>query len=261
MACQAVTINLISPVYLTIQLLLNPAASDPTAVFVDPADLELMPFSTIISFVLPSIALGLPLLNVLETWQNYAAIAFWQPFPLIQTFVHAALRGAYGVCGGGTGGSGQLDAARQKKAMDRAYKFVLGMTMGVHVIVLGTILSSAVVDAVPATSVWEILSLTSLTNPPTLALLEPPVSALSSRLIVSSFLRWDVYCTCASLAVWAGYQWQSVQETSRVVAMLCKIGVWAVLGGPLAPAIMLLWERDSLVLSRESKSKKANKTQ
>ena len=77
---------------------------------------------------------------------------------------------------------------------------------------------------------------------------------------MSSFLRWDVYCTCATLAVWAEYQWQAEQETSRVVAMLCKIGFWAVLGGPLAPAIMLLWERDSLVLSRGSKSTKAKKT-
>lgn len=199
----------------------------------------------------------MPQMNVLDAETCYAAIALWQPFPLYQSVVHPVLRAIFGR---GDNGPGQSASARQKKAVGRAYRFALGLAMGAHLLVVGTMAASFVLDQVPTMSPTQILALTSLENPPTLALLDPPVSAQSSRLIVASFLRWDVYGTCASLLVWAAYQWQAVQETSRLAVMLFKMGFWAVVGGPLAPAIMFLWERDSVVLDRSSQSKKAKKS-
>lgn len=249
------TINLVAPVYLTIQLLLDPASANPGAILADPADLEVLPLATFISFVVPSIGLFLPLLNILDKEGNYAAIALWQPFPLYQVIVHPIL---CAINGGKTNG-GKFDVARQRKALNKAYKFIAGLTIGAHLIVVGTIVASPYLDAVPTTSLSETLALTSLTDPPTLALLNPPVSALDSRTIVSSFLRWDVYGTCASLTFWAIYQWQAVQETSRLAVAVFRTLFWAVLGGPLCPAIMLLWERDDVALDRVSRQKKSGK--
>lgn len=208
--------------------------------------------------MIPSIGLSLPLLNVLDREGNYAAIALWQPFPLYQAVVHPVLRAIYGTFCGRTNPS-RHDPARQKKTLDKAYRFVLGLTMGIHLLVVGIIVASLTLDAVPRTSPMEILAPTSLSDPPTLALLYPPVSAIDSRTIVASFLRWDVYGTCASLAFWAMYQWQSVREGSRLAVVLAKSLFWAVLGGPLCPAIMLLWERDSVALRRSSRPTRSGK--
>lgn len=257
---QTLTINVFATIYLTLQVLLEPASSNLAAVLPDPIDLKLLPISTFISFVIPTLGLALPFLNILDKESNYTAIALWQPFPLYQSVVHPILRAIYGG-GGRAKASAGFDTAQQKRALARAYRFVIGLTMGVHLLVAGVIVTSFALDTVPTTAPGGILAVTSLSRPPTLALLQSPVSALASGTIVSSFLRWDVYCTCASLAVWAGYQWNSVQKTTRLTAMVCKIVFWGVLGGPLAPAAMLLWERDEVALSRLVSSKKPRKTE
>ncbi|KAH7161772.1 hypothetical protein EDB81DRAFT_785516 [Dactylonectria macrodidyma] len=247
---QAVTITIIAPIYLTLQLLSSPSVLQLNSILADPCDLALLPVSTVISYVLPTVGLCLPLLNVLSREAKYIAIALWQPFPLYQTAIRGLSHLFCRTRQGKANNTAHINPRECRKALGRAYSFITSLTLSVHLVVMGTLLASATTDLVPTVSAHHVLALTSLTSPPTLAMLDPPVPATSSREIVVSFLRWDVYCTCASMLVWSGYQLYAVRGSPSVTVMGLKAVKWALVGGPIFPALMLLWERDDIVMDK-----------
>ncbi|RSL78474.1 hypothetical protein BHE90_010282 [Fusarium euwallaceae] len=247
---QGVTITIIAPIYLMLQLLLSPPTLNPTSILADPFDLALLPISTVISYVLPTIGLCLPLLNVLSPTAKFIAIALWQPFPLYQSVIQAVSRFFCRSRRGRSNKTVHINPRECRKALGRAYTFIATLTMGVHLMVVGIIFTSHTSDLLPEVSGYHILALTSLTDPPTLALLDPPLSATSSREIVVSFLRWDVYCTCASMVIWASYHLSIVRGSSSTTARGLKALLWGLIGGPIFPALMILWERDDIILGR-----------
>ncbi|KAF5003171.1 hypothetical protein FDECE_10239 [Fusarium decemcellulare] len=247
---QGVTITIIAPIYLTLQLLLSPPTMQPSSILADPCDLALLPVSTVISYVLPTIGLCLPLLNILSREAKYIAVALWQPFPLYQTAIQTVSRLFCRSRRGKANNTAHINPKECRRALDRAYTFIASLTMGVHLIVLGIILASPTGNLIPQVSGYHILGLTSLTDPPTLALLDPPLSVTSSREIVVSFLRWDVYCTCASMVIWASYQLSMARGSSSATARGLKVLLWTLVGGPIFPALMILWERDDIIMGR-----------
>lgn len=124
--------------------------------------------------------------------------------------------------------------------------------MGVHLVVLGAIATSAYTDLLPPLSAQKLLALTSLLDAPTLKISSPPVSALDARTMVLCFLRWDVYCCCASFVIWATYNLHQEKKSANFLVTLSRIAVWTVLGGPLASAVIFMWERDINVVDRLS---------
>ncbi|UPK96286.1 hypothetical protein LCI18_007221 [Fusarium solani-melongenae] len=251
---QGVTITIIAPIYLMLQLLLSSPTLEPTSILADPFDLALLPVSTVISYVLPTIGLCLPLLKVLSQKARLIAVALWQPFPLYQTTIQTVSRLFCRSRRGRSNKTARISPKEYRKALDRAYTFIASLTMGVHLMVVGIIFTSHTSDLIPEVSGYHILALTSLTSPPTLALLDPPLSVTSSREIVVSFLRWDVYCTCASMVIWASYQLSIVSGSSSVMARGLKAALWGLVGGPIFPALMILWERDDIILGRLEES-------
>ena len=241
---QAVTITIIAPVYLTLQLLLFPSNPRQAHLLVDPADLNFLPVATIISYVLPTIGLCLPLVLDISREAKFIAVALWQPFPLYQS----ALQSLWRLFTRGESNKGHVDL-RHTTALNRAYMFITTLTVSVHVIVMGTIAASWV-GLVQPLSEHHILALTSIVDPPTMALFDPPASAMESREIVVSFLRWDVYCTCLSMIIWSGYQLYAAQRAPSAVAIVVKATLLALVGGPIFPALMMLWERDDVVMGR-----------
>ncbi|RBR21872.1 uncharacterized protein FIESC28_04715 [Fusarium coffeatum] len=239
---QAVTITIIAPVYLTLQLLLSPSNPRQAHLLVDPADLNFLPVATIISYVLPTIGLCLPLVFDLSREAKFIAVALWQPFPLYQS----ALQSLWRQFTRGEGDKGHVDL-RHTTALNRAYMFITTLTVSVHFIVMGTIAASWV-GLVQPLSAHHILALTSIADPPTMVLFAPPVSAMESREIVVSFLRWDVYCTCLSMIIWSGYQLYATRRSPSAVAIVVKVILFTLVGGPIFPALMLLWQRDDIVM-------------
>jgi hypothetical protein len=241
---QAVTITIIAPIYLTLQLLLSPSNPRQAHLLVDPADLNSLPVATIISYVLPTIGLCLPLVLDISREAKFVAVALWQPFPLYQSALQSLWR-----LFDQDENNNRHAILKQTKALDRAYSFITGLTVSVHFLVMGTIAASWL-GLVQPVSGHHILALTSIADPPTMALSDPPVSAMDSREIVVSFLRWDVYCTCLSMIIWSGYQLYAVQRAPSAVGIVVKATILALVGGPTLPALVMLWERDSIVMSR-----------
>ncbi|KAF4998637.1 hypothetical protein FGRMN_2963 [Fusarium graminum] len=245
---QYVTVTVIAPIYLTFQLFLSPSTPQQALLVVDPSDLNFLPISTVISYVLPSIGLCLPLIFDISRENKFIAVALWQPFPLYQAAIQQTLRVVSSSKRDKGNGVGHAYIERCRKALKRAYTFIAALIMGIHLSVMATILASSRGLVAPVSG-HHILAPTSLTNPPTLALLDPPVSAMQSREIVVAFLRWDVYCACLSMAIWTGYQLYSAQKAPSLVRIGFKSLGWALLGGPILPAVMLLWERDEMILN------------
>jgi hypothetical protein len=52
------------------------------------------------------------------------------------------------------------------------------------------------------------------------------------------------------MLIWSGYQLYAVQGSPSVMAMGPKAVKWALLGGPIFPALMFLWERDDIVMDK-----------
>lgn len=244
-----------APIYLALQILGLPAVQGYETVAVDTLDLCLLPWSTTISYILPTLCLTLPLLNILSSKGNYLAIALWQPFPLYQSVVHPLLRF---ICGGSS--SKKRESPEQlEKSLGKAYRFILSVCMGIHILVIGTLIANHSQNLIPNLSAVEVLALTSLTHPPTLALSGTPVPALASRAIVTAFLRWDIYCASAAFIIWAAYLAYRAEKGPSLVGVLEKIFFWTVVGGPIAPAAVLLWERDLAVLKKSRASQAPTK--
>lgn len=58
--------------------------------------------------------------------------------------------------------------------------------------------------------------------------------------LVKLFLQWDIYCGGTAILVWALYSYQGVA--------LADVAFWTVLGGPVAAAAIILWDRDAAVV-------------
>jgi hypothetical protein len=188
------------------------------------------------------------LLNAISGDAKLLAVALWQPFPLYHTAIRGLSQLFCRTRRGKANNKAHINPRECRNALSRANKFICFLTVGVHVTVMGFILASAVTDFGPSVSGHHILALTSLTNPPTLAMLEPPVSIMDSREIVVSFLRWDVYCTCASMLVWSVYQLCAVHGADTLHIISVEALIYTLLGGPIFPSLMLLWERDEMIL-------------
>jgi hypothetical protein len=245
---QAVTITIVAPVYLIIQVLQASSNAPEETLLVHPSDLDLLPLSAILTYIVPTIGLCLPILNLLSDKAKLVVVAFWQPFPLYHTIIRGISQALHR--------RKHLDAKERsrvylphcRQALQRSNWIMAILAVTVHISVMITIAVSNITHLVTQVSGHHILALTSLKRPPTMAMLYPPVTLKESREIVVSFLRWDVYCTCISMLIWATYHRYKVQSSSSVLILTIKALLYSLVGGPIFPALMFIWERDEIVL-------------
>ena len=258
---QAVTVTIIAPIYLTLQLLECSSNSDLEALIVDPWDLELLPISSVLAYIVPTVGLCLPLLNLISREVKLLAIALWQPFPLYHTIIQGIsqilCRKEY--LNVNKISNTKLRHCRQ--ALRRSNRVIAVLLVVVHLAVMGIILISTTVNLVPHVSAQHILALNSLEDPPTKAMLRPPVSLKDSREIVVSFLRWDVYCTCTAMLIWSAYQRHQMPRPTGTLMLGAKAAFYILVGGPIFPALIFIWERDEVALDAIATTQEHRTTQ
>lgn len=265
--CQLVTVAVTSPLYFSAQIWRYAAAdASPTwsDVAIDPLDLRLLPASTVLGFVVPSVAMVLPDLLGWSTRAKYIAIAAWQPFPLLHGAIHAALRTAFGgrKASTTTTTTGLTPDAykRTRSALRVAYGFAIVLVAAPHLILAATAGRALYEHDTPVLeTVSALMAPHSLLEPPTRAVATPPVSTEAALAIVGSFLRWDIYTASTAALVWStyvSYRTSRGKGAAELLRLLVKVVLGVVAAGPLAPALVLMWERD-LVLLDQAASKTA----
>lgn len=254
---QLVTITVAGPIYLALSVFSSAKTVGYENIMVDTADLEVLSLTSVVTYFVPTFMMVLPALGVLSQRGNYFVIALWQPFPLYSSIVQPILKKALQA----SDWKPKETANELERSLRRVYRFIIALGAGVHIITLAIALASHLVPGMPTISAAKILLPTSLTDPPIAKLMEAPVSKSAQMQIVGNFLRWDIFCACASFVVWAAYQKSRANTTATVSQTILQVAFWTVVGGPLTPAAVLLRDRDMAIIKAKQVSHQTSKSQ
>lgn len=261
------------PIWLALHLLTSPTAKTKritsSAVAADPVSTKLLPLCVLIGFGIPTVAMNLPSPDVLSAKAHYAWIAIWQGFPVWQSLVLMILRPIFSVFSGSNNS--------QRGAAERVYRTILAISVFSHlsVLLIALIPESAIrTSLVGSLPPWVPEMFREATfskvffpawpsNPPSVdpSTVEVIPTTWLAPLAVH-FLQWDVYCGNLAVLIWAGFLYyvavvaagsssSSKAAPGSGLKALWKTLGWFIVGGPVAAATYLLWERDGSVYRRE----------
>ncbi|KAM7195756.1 hypothetical protein V8F20_007326 [Naviculisporaceae sp. PSN 640] len=256
------------PIWLVLHLLISPTAKTTSitssSVTADPVSAKLLPLCVALCFGIPTVAMNLPSPDILSPKAHYAWVAIWQGFPVWQSVILMILRPFF---------SSIYSTANPRAAAASVYKTILVISVYSHLSVLLIALIPA--SAIPASVAgvlpsWipEMLGEASFSEVfiPALPSNPPSVDPSTVDVIPSNwlaplavhFLQWDVYCGNLAVLIWAVFMYYVAAASSKAVSssssgakVIGKTLGWFVVGGPVAAATYLLWERDEGVYRKE----------
>lgn len=255
---QNITYTITVPIYLIVHLLTSPVSTASVTInhiSVDAGDSSNLPLSTMLSFIIPSIMMYLPVPEQLSAPMHYTWHAIWQIFPVAQSIYHRVLKAIL---------SGPSQGSNSITQLVGIYRYILFLSIVPQVLLLTIAVTPA--DLMPEVlrPVFEDVNMTSAFVPywpwncPTVDELAGAAAGLAETTVVSpvgkaelvkQFLQWDIYCGGLAIFSWAVFVYSVARrETGIFVGVLRKAVVWLVLGGPVGAAAMLLLERDFAVV-------------
>lgn len=206
-----------------------------SAILVPSSALKALPYSVIIGFVLPTIPWLLPTPSVILPRTMHLFQVFWQPFPLYMVGLRRLIESIWG--------------ASESLVPKKRIKTYISQVSDVYRLILGICLISQI------STVFYIIFASDLSLRDVFL---PPFPSSSWKMSsaangVHVFLLWDYYGTGVSALIWALSIWKSAYTTTnprsdipwgRTVA---RVLIFLLLGGPIAAATDLLWERDTIL--------------
>lgn len=259
--CQNISYTITVPFYFILHIFTSPTASPSVTardVLLDnPSDTNIVLLSEFIACLVPAVAMALPAPSVISPAAHYSWIAIWQGFPIWQSVLQWVFSRV---------APGPARSARSGKAPNRStfntvtlYRVALFTTVTTHLGLLAVAVTPA--SAIPSgwptlSAIFEQVTLDSaliprsLSNPPTV---DPKmISAHALAPLTQYFLQWDVYCGSLALLLWAVYLRRVAASGDRFswTGLVGKVVGWTAVGGPVAAATVLLWERDEVLVRR-----------
>ncbi|KAK7908650.1 hypothetical protein PG985_015953 [Apiospora marii] len=269
------TWTVFGPLYLALHLLTSPVASldrgdgprARRALFVLLWDMALIPAVVTLTDTLPAVLMNTA--PAVGASAHYKALAFWQFFPLWTVLLQAFLNP---LCHFLFGSLLPVDAAGKPAPLGRGYltgvagvyQFALTVCVGVHAPLVAASLAPAparawlAARAPPYAGLFETASFASIFVPAS-PFRSPVISAVASidgtvsytglAQAGAHFLRYDMLVGAVPFLLWAVYLHQTTaKQPLSPLALAGKIGFWFLVGGAYAPAVVLLWDRDAVVL-------------
>lgn len=266
MGMQLVSYTIAGPIYFIIYLFTSPVASgsDVDALAVNEGEMALLPACITMAFLVPAFMMGLPSPQVIPQAEHQNWMATWQVFPILQANLMFFLKSLFGSSGAGSEGNrtAKVTTGRRLAGASLVYKFVMTLAVVAQLGFLAIALTppTALPASLAASYPWlsAILKEVNIGSAIPRALWDPPFLDVSSlekiRMawlapLAKHFLQWDVYSGNSALLTWAGYQYWAAGVGGG--KRFCKALGWFVLGGPVATAAYLLWERDEAVVERD----------
>lgn len=264
---QNITYAVTVPIYLITHLLTSPVSSanvSSQAISVDTSDSAILPLSTTLSFIIPSVMMYLPAPEMMSASTHYTWQAIWQVFPVTQSIYHRLLKG---ILPGPSSSSSSMRAH-----LVGVYRYILFLCFVPQILLLTVAITPAGIVPKVLKPVFEQVDLVSAFvpswpwNSPTANELVGAAAGLSSAAVVTAdgkaelvklFLQWDAYCGGAAILAWAAFIYgMDRPEKSIISSIVPKALVWTVLGSPVGAAAMLLWERDGVAVGAVAQKKK-----
>lgn len=255
---QNISYTVTVPIYLVIHLLTSPTARpNPAASDIqprNPLEPSLIPVTSILSFAVPALLMALPTPQMISPGAHYLWLIIWQLFPLWQTIIQWALTNF-------VTRNSITSGYKSNLCVDTSsvYRFVLLITIAIHLPLLEVALLPG--EYVPAewpairkvfeqTNFWNVFIPAAWSNAPSLDQSLTTVSASALAPLVKYLLQWDAYGGGAAVLLWSVYLRKTVGDAISWFDIARKLVFWTALGGLVAPAAVLLWERDELIAER-----------
>jgi hypothetical protein len=233
-------------------VLTSPTFALPTRANLVVANIDAIPFGLIGGFIAPTMCMALPFPSINSLKFKIWSIMLWQASPLYAIYISKGL-GALSPHAAKTTGT-----ARQLLHLRAAYKFALVvaglLNVGTWILCLSCLLFPSAIFTPQVSSSLHPLN----------ALIPPnPFSAYHAHAADIAqgahwFLQWDYWVSGLSYVVFAASAKHMVickTSLGDVLAILVRIAVL----GPMGAALLLLWERDELVLGRADEKEEKNR--
>ena len=265
--CQSISYTITAPIYFTLHIFTSPTASSSVSAAdvlpADPAEPVTLLLSNLIAFVIPTVGMLLPAPNsFMSAAAHYNWIAIWQAFPVYFPVLQWAFIRAFSTLDLFSSSRTQSHHPSPVPSTAVVYRTVIGIMVAAHLTLLAVALTPS--SVLPAgwptlTKVLDQVTLQSAVLPP--SLFSPPsIDAKLNRAedlapATHFFLVYDLYCGSTALLLWAAYLRRAASgpggKSFSWPGVVAKSLGWFVIGGPIAAAAALLWERDEELLRRD----------
>lgn len=197
-------------------------------------ELQALPYSVILGFILPTIPWLLPTPSVISPGVMQFALLFWQPFHL---YIVGSQRLIINTFGTGETVNSSGHSKSYISEVPKVYRFILGLCL------LSQISTILYIIFASDMSIMEIFW-------PANPSIHWKMSSISNGTHV--FLIWDFYTSAVSSLIWAFSLLQLATATTSTARFswkesLAKSVIWTILGGPFAATTVLLWDRDRVL--------------
>lgn len=263
---QLATFAVAAPLYCAFQLAVPSTSSRPNvhSIAVPRVVLLALPFVFVVGYAVPS---GLMLLrspDVVSVDRKQLIIAFWQPWPVyiavLASLAYFLLSPFIGDGDGSSSSSRQSGARQWVSPLRRVYAFAFATAAIAHVVAWTVSLASAIVPVL-----FNERFVDALHPARVFGVSFPPLpSAAAARQVASVsegvhvFLQWDFLIGATAVLLWAATLYvlahRRILGSVSWVALGMKVGLLTLVAGPVATAVELVWERDELVIERDTRA-------
>ncbi|KAJ9265780.1 hypothetical protein DTO212C5_6635 [Paecilomyces variotii] len=247
---QLATYAFATPLYFSFQLWLSPIVGAPSAraIAVPPVILNAIPLVFLVAYQVPSLLMVLPTPQFLSYDQKQLVVAIWQPWPI---YVAVLLTTIYVVLSPFASKEKANSPIVLRRAFRRVYFFAFASASLTYVASVVLSLAASLVPVLFSEKYAAALhhnAVFGLTFPWKSSTLR--VQSVTEG--VHIFLQWDWLIGSVGVLLWAINMYVSAHKKILGKVGWISLGVklvnLALLAGPVAAAVELIWERDELLL-------------
>jgi len=245
---QLFALTCVTPLYLFLTLITSPVTSSQPpkeSLLISSNHLAMLPLTIFLSYLIPTISMGLDFPQYTDLLTHQRLIALWQIFPALTTSIHYILTSLVHT-------KQRTQQTSEKYILDshRLRQYILVLSVSTYIL---PITSSLRHHAFMKSFMPFSLEHSSTT----------PVLDLATG--VKNFLQWDIYIASLTIFIWSFYlYWETRRQNEWRVRGVKLTAWWQLLlvlmfGGPISVAVILLDERERMVLVKsEGIEKKTN---
>lgn len=251
---QLAGLGFISPIFYAMSLREQRASWQGSDLTVAPEVLYTIPISIFLGMAGPTALATLPAPSILSINQKVNLVRLWELFPLLVYLVHLVLTPVVRRI---LEQSGQRDSHRRQR-LQFVYAIGLLWSAAPYWYMLAMVFSASAFPFAFAPEIakaWNFRHMLGLTNPFLLGSPLPPIPTGEFW-----FIQWDFWLIGVSCFVWA----LSLRlETPKLDALYLRGAIvvealaYAIALGPVGAAIVLIWQRDMLLIKDDDRRKQA----
>ncbi|KAL2012375.1 hypothetical protein VTN00DRAFT_5093 [Thermoascus crustaceus] len=243
---------LTSPLYCALHIWTSSIAAKPDArkINVPRAVSNALPFIFVVGYILPTVAMCLPAPSIISFDTKQAFHAAWQPCPLYISFLATGANLLFSRLF--TTRDNDDDGQAGLRALRRVYAFAFACATIPHVAAWMISLASVMFPVLFNTGLVAHL------HPQRVFVNALPWSGLRVSTIGEGalrFLQWDNVIGSTGILLWAVAMYATAHREVGIklswIKLGVKIGLLALVSGPVGAAVGLMWERDEVIFSKE----------